>query len=88
MTEYVSRKNQDRSELGWIGDGLVHQHDRNAVPHRVYAAALGTLQTLSILLQLQRLLAGGADQDIKQVLRNHGRILHPFEDLISTGPFG
>jgi hypothetical protein len=66
MTEYGS---------GGIGGGLVHQHDWDAVPDRVDAAALGTLQTLSLVFQHQRLLADWAHQDVEQVLGNHGRIL-------------
>ncbi len=66
MTQYVS---------GRIGHGLVHQHDRDSIPNRVDPAALGTLQTLSFVLQRQRLFTDWADQDVEQVLRNHGGIL-------------
>ena len=60
---------------GRVGDGFVHQHDRNSVPNRVDAAALGALQTLSFVFQRQRLFAHRAHQDVEQVLGNHGKIL-------------
>lgn len=58
-----------------INDGFIHQHDRDVVPHRVDAPALGALQAFSGLFELQRLLADWADQDVQQILRNHASIV-------------
>ena len=69
MTEYGS---QGRVISGWINHGSIHQHDGNSVPHRVDAAALGALQALALVFQGERFLADGTDQDVEQVLRNHG----------------
>src|SRR5580658_9123060 len=51
--------------------GLVDQHDRNVVLHRVDAMALGTLQALRVLAILERLLAGGTNQNFQQIFSNH-----------------
>ncbi len=58
-----------------INDGFVNQHDRDSVTHRVDAAALGALQTLPLVFQGERFFADGTNQDVEQVLRNHGGIL-------------
>jgi hypothetical protein len=63
---------------GRIGDGLVDQHDRDIVPDRVNAPALPALKTLSFVFQHKRLFADGADQDVEQVLGNHGEDFTPF----------
>src|SRR4029077_6397754 len=70
---------------GRIGDGFVHQHDRNSVPDRIDAAALGALQTLSFVFQRQRLFAHRAHQDVEQVLGNHGEILRDFSASVKAG---
>jgi hypothetical protein len=58
-----------------IGDGFVDQQNRNIVPNRIDAPALGALQAFSVFLEQQRFFAHGADQDVQQILRNHARIL-------------
>ena len=60
---------------GRIDRSFVHQHDGDAVPHRINAAALGALETLPFVFQYQRLFADRADQNFEQVLVNHGGIL-------------
>ena len=60
---------------GRIDHSFIRQHDGNSVANRVDAAALGTLQTLALVFQCERFLADGTDQDVEQVLRNHGGIL-------------
>ena len=74
MTEYGSqgRVISEWVISGWINPGFIHQHDRNSVPHRIDAAALGTFKTLALVFQGERFLADGTDQDVEQVLRNHG----------------
>jgi hypothetical protein len=70
MTQYVS---------GRIGDRLVDQHDRDSIPNRVDPATLGTLQTFAFVLERQRLFTDWADQDVEQVLRNHGNGFYAIE---------
>ena len=57
---------------GGFGDGFVYEENRDAIANRVSAQALATLQRLTFILQDQRFLAGRADQDVEQVLGNHG----------------
>jgi hypothetical protein len=68
------------ARLRGFGDGFVHQHDWNVVPHRVDAVALCALQAFSRLFTMQqRLFARRADQDVEQILRNHADILPFFQ---------
>lgn len=45
--------------------GLIYQHDRNIVLHRIYPVAICTLQGFRILTVFQFLFAGGADQNFQ-----------------------
>ena len=58
--------------LGRLGDGFIHQQDWDSVTNRIYAATHGTLQALSLSLESKRFFAHRADQDIEQILGNHG----------------
>jgi hypothetical protein len=68
---------QEGPGLGRIGNSLVNQHNRNIVPHRIDAVALHALQALPGLFQLERLFAGGTNQNVKQVLRDHASHFTP-----------
>lgn len=61
--------------LGRVHHRLVHQQDGDVVPHRIHPVAGATLQALPVVFERQGLLAGRADQNVEQVLRNHPHIL-------------
>jgi hypothetical protein len=56
---------------GGIGYGFVNQQNGNVVPDLIDPLAGAALQALSIVLQSERLFAGGADQNGKQVIGDH-----------------
>ena len=62
-----------------FGHGFVDQQDGNAITNRVGAAALATLQCLPFVLQYEGFLTSWADQDVEQVLRNHGNGFYAIE---------
>ncbi len=62
-----------------FGNGFVDQQDGNAITNRVSAAAFATLQSLSFILQYEGFLTGRADQNVEQVLRNHGNGFYAIE---------
>ena len=57
---------------GRLGNCFIDQQDGNAIANRVGTAALAALQRLPFMLQYEGFLASRADQDVEQVLRNHG----------------
>jgi len=63
---------------GSFGDSLVYHQDRDVIPNRINSTTLPTLQALRLILEKQRFLADGADQDVEQVLGNHDRDSTPF----------
>ncbi len=67
--------NQEGSKLRRIGNRFIHQQNRNIVAHRIHPPTLAALQAFSGFLELKRFLAHGADQNVQQILRNHGSIL-------------
>ena len=75
-----------RAVLSRLGHGLVNQENGDIVAHGINPPALTTLQALAIVFrdQHQRLLAGGADQDVEKVLGNHGCILRQNQNLFTT----
>ena len=75
----------DSRRLG-LDRSLVHQHDGNVVLHRIYPAALRALQALRILPVLERLLARRTNQNLQQILGNHGKDCTPHKaKLIHPG---
>jgi len=68
-----------------IDDGLIDQENWNVVPNRVDAAALGALQAFPSFFEHQRFSAQRANQDVEQVPRNHGGILHLAEGTQTCG---
>src|SRR4029077_3671936 len=56
---------------GRVNLGGVHQHDRDVVLNGVHTSAFSAFQTGPVCAQDHRLLAKRADQDVKQILRNH-----------------
>lgn len=70
-------KRTREDDLGKTGSGfercLIHQHDGNVVFHRIDPMALSALQALGILPIFERLFAGGADKNLKQIFSDHRR---------------
>jgi methylenetetrahydrofolate dehydrogenase (NADP+)/methenyltetrahydrofolate cyclohydrolase len=62
-----------------FGNGFVDQQDGNTITNRVGAAAFATLQSLPFILQYEGFLTGRADQNVEQVLRNHGNGFYAIE---------
>ena len=58
---------------------LIHQQDRNVVPHRINAVTLAALQALAAFFLHQRLLADRANQDVEKFLGKHVVILRPLD---------
>jgi hypothetical protein len=56
---------------------LVHEHDGDIVFHRIDTVALLALQALGILPVFERLLAGGANQNLQQLLGDHAEHCTP-----------
>lgn len=55
--------------------GLVYQHDRDFVAHRIHALALDTLQPASIFFQNDFGFADGTDENVQQfVADRHGNL--------------
>src|SRR5579872_3234395 len=65
-----------------FNDGLVKEHDGNIVPHRIDPMALPALQALWRFAQRELTMARRADQDLKQLFRNHVPIL-PFKTCMA-----
>jgi len=63
----------------WLGDSFVDQKNWDIVPNRVSPAAFAALQSLSLILQNQGLLADRADKNVEQILGNHDRDSIPFD---------
>jgi ABC-type proline/glycine betaine transport system permease subunit len=59
------------SGLGGFDSSFVDEHDGNVVFYGVYTMALLALQALGILAVVERLLAGGADQNVEERLGEH-----------------
>jgi hypothetical protein len=57
-------------ELG-LDRGFVDEHDGNVVLHWIHAVAVGALQAFRILAVFQCLLAGGANEDFKEIFGKH-----------------
>ncbi len=64
--------------LGRLGDSLIHQEVGDAVTNRIYPATLGALEALPVVLENERFFAHRADQDVEQILGNHGGDFNPF----------
>jgi hypothetical protein len=56
---------------GGIDCSLINQQNGNVVPNWIDPSASAASQTLSVLFQRERFLAGGTDQDIEQIFGNH-----------------
>ena len=65
---------------GGVDGSFVDEKDRNPVPHRIHSPARPTFQAFMIRGSGERLLAGRADQDVEQILRNHGGIVPQWEE--------
>lgn len=78
-------RDRGQNQSGRINDGFIQQHDRNLVANRVNPAAFRTLQALAAIFHRQRFLAGRANQNIEQFLRNHASILrHRMIELVGV----
>ncbi len=64
--------------LGRFGDRVIDQQDRDSVANRIRPPAHGTLEALSLALECERFFAHRADQDVEQILGNHGGDFTPF----------
>ena len=64
--------------LGRFGDSLIDQQDRNTVTNWIGPETLFTLETLSFVFENERFYAHRADQDVEQILGNHGGDFTPF----------
>lgn len=51
----------------------IHEHDGDVVLDGVDTAALAAFQALAVGIQDDGLFADGADQQVEQILGNHGR---------------
>jgi hypothetical protein len=58
---------------GWIDCGFVNQQNRNVVLYSVYPFAGAALEALGSLSMHERVLACRADQNLEQVLGDHGK---------------
>ena len=79
---------QTMEKSGGIGDRFIDQQNRNIVANWVDASTLRALQAFSSFLEQQRFLAHRANQDVEQVLRNHGSILRLGERMRMPGCTG
>lgn len=60
----ADQQNAQRGSV--LDDGLVDQHDRNVILHRIHAAAGLALQASAVFDQVDRCLAVGADENLQQ----------------------
>ncbi len=60
-------------ESGWIDRRLIDQQNGDVIPDRINPVARAALERLRVHLENKGLFAGGANQDLKQVLGNHDR---------------
>src|ERR1700678_1056702 len=74
-----------RRDSGGVDRRDVDQHDRNIVLNRVNAAADGTFQAESVRIRDHRLFTDGADQYVKQILRNHRDNIVMLHDAAGKG---
>lgn len=75
MTLPVAFRNQAERPVGVlcrIDGGGINQQDRNVVLNGIHTAASTAFQALPIFFQDQRFLAKRADEDVEQILGNHG----------------
>lgn len=81
--EGLGRLNADRGVLiansgSGLDCGFVDQHDWDVVLYPIDTVTVGTLQTFWILSILERLLAGGTNQDVEEIFGKHdGGIVRP-----------
>ena len=52
--------------------GLIHQKDRNAIPNGIGLSAARALKRSAVIAKGEGMAAGGADQDLEQIVGNHG----------------
>jgi len=63
------------TNLGRLDDRLIDKENGDFVADRVDAMALGALQALAAVLELQRLLARRANQNFEEILRDHNEVI-------------
>jgi hypothetical protein len=61
-----------KSGSGGVDFGSIDEHDGDIVLNGVNAAAVAAFETFSVLMRDHRQFANRADQDVKQILRDHG----------------
>jgi hypothetical protein len=83
--ESAEERSKKRALRGFC-DGLVHQQNRNVIAYRICPEAGATLQTLAVGFECERLFADGTNQNIEQVLGNHGRILRHHQPRLKLVP--
>ena len=54
---------------------LIDEHDGDVVLHQIDAMALRALQALGVLAVVERLLAGGADQNLEKIFGKHDQCI-------------
>jgi hypothetical protein len=58
---------------GRVDGCLIHQKDRDVVTNRIHTFTLPALQALAIFLLDKRLFADGTNQNVEEILGNHGK---------------
>ena len=61
--------------LAGVDCGFIHQKDGNIVAYWIDAPTLAAFQSLAIVLEHQRFLAYGADEDVEQIFGKHDVII-------------
>ena len=59
-------------DLRFFCDCFINQKDRDLIPNGIDASALGALQAFTVVFQSEWFLADRADQDVEQILGDHG----------------
>jgi hypothetical protein len=67
-----------------VDRGFIDEQDGNVISHRIDSAASRALERFWIGAQFQGLLAGRADQQIEEVLGNHGNYCTTAKTLSTT----
>jgi len=60
------------ADSGGVDFGSIDEHDGDIVLNGVNAAAVAAFEALAVLMRHNWQLANRADQDVEQILRNHG----------------
>lgn len=72
---YSGRIREWETGLAGFDRGFIQQKDGNIVAYGIDASTLAALQGLAIVLEHQRLLAYGADENVEQIFGKHDEII-------------